>query len=68
MGRWPTSLIESGNQLSSRDDMGCMDLSSSFCAEVGVPIDLRRVSQGNSGVSQRNSTQLSCMMGIAALL
>ena len=26
--------------------MGCMELSSSSCAEIGVPIDLRRVSQG----------------------
>ena len=35
-----------GNQLSSRDDMECMELPSSSCAEIGVPIDLRRVSQG----------------------
>ena len=35
-----------GNQISSRDDMGCMELSSSSCAEIGVPIDLRCVSQG----------------------
>ena len=34
-----------GTQLSSRDDMGCMELSSCSCAEIGVPIDLRRVSQ-----------------------
>ena len=40
-----------GNQLSSRDNMGCMELSSSSCAEIGVPIDLRRVSQGISGVA-----------------
>ena len=33
-----------GNQLSSRDDMGCMELSSSFCAEIGVPIDETGVS------------------------
>ena len=26
--------------------MGCMELSSRSCAEIGVPIDLRRVSQG----------------------
>ena len=31
--------------------MGCMELSSSSCAEIGVPIDLRRVSQGNSVVA-----------------
>ena len=34
--------------------MGCMDLSSSSCAEIGVLIDLRRVSQGISGVVQRS--------------
>ena len=39
-----------GNGLSSRDDMGFMKHSSSSCAEIGVPIDLRRVSQGISGV------------------
>ena len=40
-----------GNQLCSQDDMVCMELSSSSCAEIGVPIDLRRVSQGISGVA-----------------
>ena len=34
-----------GNHLSSRDDMVCMELSSSFCDEIGIPIDFRRVSQ-----------------------
>ena len=29
--------------------MGCMELSSNYCAEIGVPLDLRRVSQGISG-------------------
>ena len=40
----PVQLIP-GNQLSSRDDMGCMELSLSSCAEIVVPIDLRRVSR-----------------------
>ena len=40
-----------GNQLSSRDNMQCTDLSSSCCAEIGVPLDLRRMSQGISGVA-----------------
>ena len=40
-----------GNQLSSRDDMGCTDLSSSYCAEIRVPLGLRWVSQGISGVA-----------------
>ena len=39
------------NQLASRDDMGCMELSSSSCAEIGVPVDLRHVSQGISVVA-----------------
>ena len=48
--------------------MGCMELSSSSCAEISVPIDLRRVSQGISGVAQRKSSHLSCMMGKGGLL
>ena len=43
-----TSSVKPGNQLSSRDDMGCKDLSSSCCAEIGVPIEMRWVSQGIS--------------------
>ena len=37
-----------GNQLSSRDDIGCMELSLISWAEICVPTDLRRVSQGIS--------------------
>ena len=48
--------------------MGCMELSLSSCAEIGVPIDLRRVSQGISGVAQRKPSQLSCMTETRALL
>ena len=40
-----------GNQLSSRDDLGCMELFSSCCAEIGVPLEFRWVSQGTSGVA-----------------
>ena len=40
-----------GNQLSSRDDLGCTELSSSCCSELGVPLDLERGSQGISGVA-----------------
>ena len=43
--------LKPGNQLSSQEDMGCTELSSSCCAEIGVPRDLRRVSQGISGVA-----------------
>ena len=39
------------NQLSSRDETGSMDLSSSCSNEIDVPLDLRRVSQGFSCVS-----------------
>ena len=41
---------KSGNQLSSSDDMGCPDLSSCCFTEIHVPIDLRWVSQGISGL------------------
>ena len=40
-----------GTQLTSPEDMGCMELSLSSFAEIGVPIDLRRVSQGISVVA-----------------
>ena len=43
--------------------MGCMDLSSSSCAEIGVPIDLSWVSQGILVVAKRTLSHLSCMMG-----
>ena len=42
---------KTGNQLSSRDDMPCTELSTSCCTETDVPVDLRRVSQGISGAS-----------------
>ena len=48
--------------------MGCMELSWSSWAEISVRIDLRRVSQGISGVAQRKTSQLSFMMGNGALL
>ena len=57
-----------GLQLYSRDDMRCMELSSCSCAEIGVPIDLRRVSQGILGAALRKPSQLSCMMGNGALV
>ena len=39
------------NQLSSRDDLGSTELSLTFCAEISIPLDLVRVSQGISGVA-----------------
>ena len=41
---------KTGNKLSSPDDMGCPDLSSSCFTEIDVPIYLRWVSQGISGL------------------
>ena len=41
---------KTGSQLSSPDDMGCSDLSSCCFTEIDVPIDLRWVSQGISGL------------------
>ena len=40
-----------GNQLASLDDFRCTELSSCCSAEIGVPLDLRRVSQRISGVA-----------------
>ena len=40
-----------GNQLSSQDYLGFMELPLSCCAEIGIPLDLRRVSQGISEVA-----------------
>ena len=37
-----------GNQLSSRDDLVYMELSSSCCAELAVPLDLGQCSRGIS--------------------
>ena len=48
--------------------MGTMELSSSFCDKIGVPIDLTLVSQGISGDAQGKTIQLSCMMGSGVLL
>ena len=42
--------LKTGNQLSSPDDMGCPGLSSCCFTEIDVPIDLRWVSQGISGL------------------
>ena len=41
---------KAGNQLSSPDDMGCLGFSSCCFTEFDVPIDLRWVSQGISGL------------------
>ena len=48
--------------------MRCMELSLISCAEIGVPIDLKGVSQGIFGVAQRKPRRLYCMMENGALL
>ena len=41
---------KTGNQLSSLDDIECPDLTSCCFTEIDVPVDLRWVSQGISGL------------------
>ena len=53
---------KTGNQLSSWDDMGCIELSSSCCTDINIHIDLRLVSQGISVDSSRKSSHLYCML------
>ena len=53
---------KTGNQLSSWDDMGCMEVSSSCCTDINIHIDLRRVSQGISVDSSRKSSHLYYML------
>ena len=42
---------KSGSQLPSTHDIPYTELSSNCCAEIGVPLDLRLVSHGISGVA-----------------
>ena len=53
---------KTGKQLSSWDDMGCMELSSSCCTDININMDLRRVSQGISVDSSWKSSHLYCML------
>ena len=53
---------KTGNQLSTWDNMGCMELSSSCFTDINIHIDLRRVSQGISVNSSRKSSHLYCML------
>ena len=56
------------NQLSSRDDLVYMEVSSNCCADICVPPDLGQCSLGISGVSERKSNILACLMGNAGWL
>ena len=53
---------KTGNQLSTWEDKGCMELSSSCCTDINIHIDLRRMSQGISVDSSRKSSHLYCML------
>ena len=53
---------KTGNQLSSPDDMELPGFSSCCLTEIDVPIDLRWVSQGISGLLKRLSRHLLYMM------
>ena len=68
MESWLTSSVEGRESLSYLDDMGCTELSSSCSTEIDDPLYLRRLSQGNSGVSYRESSHLFYMMWIAQWL
>ena len=50
-----------GNQFSSRDDMGCTELSSFCCAEIGVPLVLDGYIR-ESLVLPKKAIHLSCML------
>ena len=43
--------------------MASRELSSNSCAEIGVPLDLRRVYQGIPVVALSKTSHLSCRMG-----
>ena len=49
---------KTGNHISSWDDMGYMELSSSCCTDINIHIDLRRVSQGPLSIPQ--GSQATC--------
>ena len=53
---------KTGYQLSTWDDMGCMELSTSCCTDINIHIDLRWVSHGISVDSSRKSIHLYCML------
>ena len=53
---------KTGNQLSTWDDMGCMELSSSCFTDINIHIDVRWVSQGISVDSSRKSRNLYFML------
>ena len=54
--------LDRGNHISSWDDMGYMEHSSSCCTDINIHIDLRRVSQGISLNSSMKSSHLYCML------
>ena len=65
---WLTYSVEGRESFSSRDDMGCAEHSSSCSTEIDDSLYLRRLSQGTSRGSYRESSHLFCMMWIAVWL
>ena len=68
MESWLTSSVEDRESFPSRVDMGCTEHSSSCSTEIDDPLYLRRLSQGISRGSRRESSYLFCMMWIAGWL
>ena len=54
---------KTGSQLSSWDDMGCMELFSNCCIDINIHINLRRVSLGISVDSSRKSSPCTVCYG-----
>ena len=68
MESWLTSSVEDRETFSFRNDIGYTEHSASFSTEIDDPLYLRRLSQGISRVSERESSHLFCMMWIAGWL
>ena len=66
--RWLTSSVKDWESFSSRDHMGCTEHSSTSSTEIDDPLYVRRLSQGVSRGSQRESSHLFCMLWIAGWL
>ena len=59
MESWLTSSVEARESASARDNMGCTELSSCCCAELGVPLDWDigfRESRDNMGCMELSSS------------
>ena len=59
--------LKKGNLFSSRDDMGCTELSSCCCGEIGIPLELDGYIR-ESLVLPKKAIHLSCMLWNAGWL